>query len=81
MRLTPLLRRLDIRWSRTGSAQLVADLERTKGTDAVQANPAFRKSHDGPGPLIRIEGTRIRRSARAARKPRRRGQKRQSLVG
>jgi cholesterol oxidase len=29
MRLTPLLQRFDIRWSRAGSAQLFADLERT----------------------------------------------------
>ena len=29
MRLTPLLRRFDIRWSKAGSAQLFADLERT----------------------------------------------------
>jgi cholesterol oxidase len=29
MRLTPLLRRFDIRWSKEGSAQLFADLERT----------------------------------------------------
>jgi cholesterol oxidase len=29
MRLTPLFKRFDIRWSRAGSAQLFADLERT----------------------------------------------------
>jgi cholesterol oxidase len=39
MRLTPLLRRFDIRWSRAGSAQLFADLERT-ATELAAASGA-----------------------------------------
>jgi len=43
MRLTPLLRRFDIRWSKAGSAQLFADLERTAGELAAgaQATPFY----------------------------------------
>jgi cholesterol oxidase len=39
MRLTPLLHRLDIRWSKAGSAQLFADLERT-ATELARASDA-----------------------------------------
>jgi cholesterol oxidase len=43
MRLTPLLRRFDIRWSKAGSAQLFADLARTAGELAAgaQATPFY----------------------------------------
>ncbi len=43
MRLTPLLRRFDIRWSRAGSAALFADLERTAHelAEAAQATPFY----------------------------------------
>jgi cholesterol oxidase len=50
MRLTPLLRRFDIRWSSAGSAQLFADLERTARelAEAADATPFY--ALDG-GPL------------------------------
>jgi cholesterol oxidase len=50
MRLTPLLRRFDIRWSKAGSAQLFADLRRTAEelAAAAQATPFY--ALDG-GPL------------------------------
>jgi cholesterol oxidase len=43
MRLTPLLRRFDIGWSRAGSAALFADLERTAHelAEAAQATPFY----------------------------------------
>jgi cholesterol oxidase len=43
MRLTPLLRRFDIRWSKAGSATLFADLERTAHelAAAAQATPFY----------------------------------------
>jgi cholesterol oxidase len=43
MRLTPLFHRLDIRWSRAGSAQLFADLERTASelAQAADATPFY----------------------------------------
>jgi cholesterol oxidase len=43
MRLTPLLRRFDIRWSKAGSAQLFHDLERSAHelADAAQATPFY----------------------------------------
>jgi cholesterol oxidase len=43
MRLTPLFGRFDIRWSKAGSAQLFADLERTAHelADAAGAKPFF----------------------------------------
>lgn len=43
MRLTPLFRRFDIRWSREASARLFADLERTAHelADAAQATPFY----------------------------------------
>jgi cholesterol oxidase len=50
MRLTPLLRRFDIRWSKAGSVQLFADLERTATelAEAAEATPFY--ALDG-GPL------------------------------
>jgi hypothetical protein len=49
MRLTPLLRRFDVRWSKAGSAQLFADLERTANelADAADAKP-FHALEGGP---------------------------------
>jgi cholesterol oxidase len=43
MRLTPLLRRFDIRWSQEGSAALFADLQRTATelAEAAQATPFY----------------------------------------
>jgi cholesterol oxidase len=43
MRLTPLFHRLDIRWSKAGSAQLFADLERTANelAKAADAQPFY----------------------------------------
>ena len=43
MRLTPLLRRFDVRWSKEGSAALFADLERTAHelAAAAQATPFY----------------------------------------
>jgi cholesterol oxidase len=43
MRLTPVLRRFDIRWSKAGSAQLFAELERTANelAAAAQATPFY----------------------------------------
>ena len=43
IRLTPLFRRLDVRWSKAASAQLFADLERTAKelADAADAKPFF----------------------------------------
>jgi cholesterol oxidase len=43
MRLTPILRRFDVRWSKAGSAQLFADLERTAHelASAAQATPFY----------------------------------------
>lgn len=43
MRLTPLFHRLDIRWSKAGSAQLFADLERTAKelAEASDATPFY----------------------------------------
>jgi cholesterol oxidase len=43
MRLTPLFRRLDIRWSKAGSTQLFADLERTANelAQAADATPFY----------------------------------------
>jgi cholesterol oxidase len=43
MRLTPLLRRFDVRWSKAGSAQLFAELERTarEVAAAAQATPFY----------------------------------------
>ena len=50
MRLTPLLRRFDIRWSKAASRKLFADLERTAAelAEAAQATPFY--ALDG-GPL------------------------------
>jgi cholesterol oxidase len=50
MRLTRLLRRFDIRWSKAGSAQLFADLERTANDLARAADAAPFYALDG-GPL------------------------------
>ena len=50
MRLTRLLRRFDIRWSKAGSAQLFADLERTAGDLAKAADATPFYALDG-GPL------------------------------
>lgn len=47
MRLTPLFRRFDIRWSRTGSAKLFADLERTSNELATAS---------GATPFYALEG-------------------------
>jgi cholesterol oxidase len=43
MRLTPLFRRFDIKWSKEGSAQLFRDLERTAGelAEAAKAEPFY----------------------------------------
>ncbi len=43
MRLTPLFRRFDIRWSKEGSARLFADLERTATelAEAAEATPFY----------------------------------------
>jgi cholesterol oxidase len=43
MRLTPLFRQLDIRWSKAGSAQLFRDLERSAKelAEAAQATPFY----------------------------------------
>jgi cholesterol oxidase len=43
MRLTPLFRRLDVRWTRTASARLFAELERTARelADGAQATPYY----------------------------------------
>jgi cholesterol oxidase len=43
MRLTPLFNRFDIRWSKAGSAQLFADLERTAKelAAAAEATPFY----------------------------------------
>ncbi len=50
MRLTPLFRRFDIRWSKAASAQLFDDLERTAKeiAEASGATPFFALE-DGPG--------------------------------
>jgi cholesterol oxidase len=50
MRLTPLLRRFDIRWSKAGSAQLFAELERTATELAHAAGAKPFYALDG-GPL------------------------------
>jgi cholesterol oxidase len=50
IRLTPLFRRLDIRWSKAGSAQLFADLERTATELAQHAEAEPFYALDG-GPL------------------------------
>jgi cholesterol oxidase len=50
MRLTPLLRRFDIRWSWAGSARLFADLERTAKELAEAADATLFYALDG-GPL------------------------------
>ena len=50
MRLTPLLRRFDIRWSKAGSAKLFADLERTARELADAADATLFYALDG-GPL------------------------------
>lgn len=50
MRLTPLLRRFDIRWSKAGSARLFADLERTAKELARAADATPFYALDG-GPL------------------------------
>jgi cholesterol oxidase len=53
MRLTPLLRRFDIRWSSAGSAELFADLERTASELAQAAEATLFYALDG-GPLGRF---------------------------
>jgi cholesterol oxidase len=50
MRLTPLFRRFDIRWSKAGSAQLFADLERTAKELAAAADATPFYALEG-GPL------------------------------
>ena len=50
MRLTPLLRRFDIRWSKAGSAQLFSDLERTATELSAAADATPFYALDG-GPL------------------------------
>jgi cholesterol oxidase len=50
MRLTPLLRRFDIRWSKAGSAKLFADLERTANELAKEVDATPFYALDG-GPL------------------------------
>ena len=50
MRLTPLFRRLDIRWSKAGSAQLFRDLERSANELAKAADAEPFYALDG-GPL------------------------------
>ena len=53
MKLTPLLRKFDIRWSKAGSAQLFADLERTAHELAAAAEATPFYALDG-GPLGRF---------------------------
>lgn len=50
MRLTPLFRRFDIRWSRAGSARLFADLERTAKEVAAGSEATLFYALEG-GPL------------------------------
>ncbi|MEA2177025.1 MAG: cholesterol oxidase [Solirubrobacteraceae bacterium] len=50
MRLTPLLRRFDVRWSKAGSAQLFADLQRTAEELAAAARATPFYALEG-GPL------------------------------
>jgi cholesterol oxidase len=50
MRLTPLLRRFDIRWDKAGSAELFADLERTANELADAADASLFYALEG-GPL------------------------------
>jgi cholesterol oxidase len=53
MRLTPLFRRFDIRWSKKGSAQLFADLERTAGELATASGATPFYALEG-GPLSKF---------------------------
>jgi cholesterol oxidase len=53
MRLTPLFRRFDIRWSKAGSAQLFADLERTAKELAAAADATPFYALEG-GPLSKF---------------------------
>jgi cholesterol oxidase len=53
MRLTPLFRRFDIRWSKAGSAQLFADLERTAKELAAGAEATPFYALEG-GPLSKF---------------------------
>jgi cholesterol oxidase len=53
MRLTPLFRRFDIRWSKAGSAQLFADLERTAKELAAAADAKPFYALEG-GPLSKF---------------------------
>ena len=56
MRLTPLLRRFDIRWSKAGSAALFADLARTAHelARAAQATPFFALEAGPLGKFITV---------------------------
>jgi cholesterol oxidase len=53
MRVTPLFRRFDIRWSKAGSAQLFGDLERTAKELAAAAEASPFYALDG-GPLSKF---------------------------
>jgi cholesterol oxidase len=53
MRLTPLFRRFDIKWSKEGSAQLFKDLERTAGELAAAAKAEPFYALEG-GPLSKF---------------------------
>ena len=53
MRLTPLFRRFDIRWSNAGSARLFADLERTARELAAAAEATPFYALEG-GPLSKF---------------------------
>jgi cholesterol oxidase len=53
MRLTPLFKRFDIRWSKTASTKLFTDLEKTANELATESDAKPFYAHDG-GPLSKF---------------------------